>query len=100
MIAKHGGDFSNISLSTAGIVFLGTPDDGSDSAAYGTFLAQLMRHDKTLIEPLKRNSSALDEMAQDFETGYRDADIVCFYENKETAYRPWQTQVCQPNLYT
>ena len=99
MIAKHGGDFSDIPLSTAGIVFLGTPHYGSDAAVYGMWLAQAVRHDTKLLESLKKNSSALDEIAQDFETSYRDANIVCFYENKETAYGPWQTQVCQSNLY-
>ena len=100
MIANHGDDFNNIRLSTAGIVFLGTPHHGSDAAAYGVWLAQAVRHDKTILKALKKHSSALDEIAQDFETSYRDADVVCFYENKETAYGPWKTQVCQYNLYT
>lgn len=95
MIADHGGDFNIIKLSTAGIIFLGTPHCGSSAAVYGLWLAQAVRHDTTLLESLKRNSSALDEIAHDFETSYRNADIVCFYENKETSYGPWQTQVCQ-----
>lgn len=79
----------------AGIIFLGTPHHGSDVALYGLWLAQALGHDKTLLESLKGNSLALYEIAQDFETGYRNADIVCFYENKEASYGPWRTKVCQ-----
>lgn len=95
MIADHGDVFSTIRKSTAGIIFLGTPHCGSSAAVYGLWLAQAVRHDTTLLESLKRNSSALDEIAQDFETSYRNADIVCFYETKESSYGLWQTQVCQ-----
>ena len=94
MLANHGDDFSNIRLSTAGIIFLGTPHHGSDAALYGVWLAQSVGHDKTLLESSKKKSHALYEIARDFETSYRDADIVCFYENKDASYGPWRTQVC------
>lgn len=35
-------------------------------------------HDKTLLESLKKESTTLYEIAQDFETSYHDADMVCF----------------------
>lgn len=94
MLANHRHEFSNIRLSTAGIVFLGTPHQGSDAASYGLWLAQVVGHDKTLLESLKKNSPALYEIAQDFEASYCDADIVCFYENIQASYGPVQTQVC------
>lgn len=93
MVANHGGDFTDIRLSTAGIIFLGAPHHGSDAAVYGLWLAQAIRHDKTLLESLKRNSPGLYEIERDFETGYRDADVVCFFENKEASYGPWRIQV-------
>jgi hypothetical protein len=65
----------------------------------GAWLAQAVGHDKTLLKSLKKNSSALYEIARDFETSYHDADMVCFYENKEASYGPWRTQVCQLQLY-
>lgn len=63
---------------------------------YGLWLAQAIRHDKTLLESLKRDSAPLYDVAQDFENSYRNADIVCFYENKEASYGPLRTQVSQP----
>lgn len=99
VLADHGGDFHNIRLSTAGIIFLGTPHHGSDAAVYGLWLTQAAGYDKTLMESLKRNSSALFEIARDFETSFGNGDIVCFYENQQASYGPWQTQVCQSSLY-
>lgn len=94
VLADHGDTFKDIRLSTAGIIFLGTPHQGSDAAIYGVRLAQAVRHDKTLLESLTRNSTALHGIARDFEASYSDTDIVCFYENKDKAYGPWKTQVC------
>lgn len=94
MLANHGDLFRNIRSSTAGIIFLGAPHQGSDAAVYGLWLSQALGHDKTLLESLKRNSSSLYEIAQDFESSYRGVDVVCFYENKEASYGPWRTQVC------
>ena len=58
------------------------------------WLAQAARHDKTLLESLKRNSPALFDIARDFEAGYGNADIVCFCEDKDAFYGPWQIQIC------
>lgn len=95
MLADHGHEFKNIRLSTAGIIFLGTPHQGTDAAVYGVWLAQAVRHDKTLLESLKRNSPALYDIARDFDASYSNADIVCFYEDRDTSYGPWRTQVCR-----
>ena len=94
VLADHGNTFRNIRLSTAGIIFLGTPHHGSEAAVYGVWLAQAMGHDKTLLESLRRNSPALHEIARDFEASYSNTDIVCFFEDKDASYGPWQTQVC------
>ena len=80
-------------MSTTGIIFLGTPHQGSDVAVYGAWLAQAVGHDKTLLESLKTNSPTLHDIARDFETSYVNVDIVCFYEDKKGSYGPWQTQV-------
>ncbi len=87
-MADHGDDFRDIRLSTAGIIFLGTPHQGSDAAVYGVWLAQAVGHDKTLLKSLKRNNSALDEIARDFDASHSTADIVCFYEDKDMPYGP------------
>ena len=94
VLADHGNTFRDIRLSTAGIIFLGTPHQGSEAAVYGVWLAQVMGHDKTLLESLRTNSPALLEIARDFEASYSNVDIVCFYEDKDASYGPWRTQVC------
>ena len=94
VLADHGNTFRDIRLSTAGIIFLGTPHQGSEAAVYGVWLAQVMGHDKALLESLRRNTPALYDIARDFEASYSNADIVCFYEDKDASYGPWRTRVC------
>lgn len=94
MLADHGDTYRDIRLSTAGIIFLGTPHEGSDAAIYGVRLAQAVGHDTALLESLTKNSTALYGIARDFEASYSDTDIVCFYETKDKAYGPLKTQVC------
>ena len=93
VLAVHGNTFRDICLSTAGIIFLGTPHQGSDATVYGVWLAQAAGHDKTLLESLRKNSSALHDIARDFEASYSTSDIVCFYEDKDASYGPWRTRV-------
>ena len=88
MIADHSNNFRDIRLSTAGIIFLGTPHQESEVAVYGVWLAQAIRHDKTLFKSLKRKSPTLHAIARDFEASYSNADIVCFYEDKDALYGP------------
>lgn len=94
MLASHGNDFSNIRLSTAGIVFLGTPFQGSNVAVYGPWLAQAVGHDKKLLESFRRNSPALYDIEREFETCYRDADTV-YFERIEGSNVPLHIQVRQ-----
>ena len=93
VLADHGNTFRDIRLSTAGIIFLGTPHQGSEAAVYSVWFAQAVGHDKTLLESLRRNSPALHDIARDFEASYSNADIVCFYEDKDASYGPWRTRV-------
>ena len=81
-MASHGERFRDLRLSLAGIIFLGTPHQGSDAAGYGKWLARVNGCDTTLLDSLTRNSQILDEVGQDFETGYSNIDIICFYEEK------------------
>lgn len=70
-----------------GVIFLGTPHQGVPAAEYGEWLARATDHDTTLANTLKRNSPILDGLARDFEQSYGEADIVCFYENKDGRFR-------------
>ena len=90
-MANHRDNLKGIKIATAGILFLGTPHQGSSAAEYGIWLARAMGNDTTLLETLKKNSSTLLEVAQDFEASYSNVDIVCFYEKKDG---PLGTQVC------
>lgn len=94
VLADHGDTFRHFRLSMAGIIFLGTPHQGSDAAVYGVWLAQVAGRDKTLLESLRRNSPALYDIARDFEASHSNADIVCFYEDKDASYGPLRIQVC------
>ena len=70
-------------MAIAGILFLGTPHQGSSAAEYGMWLARALGNDTTLLGILKKNSPTLLEVAQDFEASYSNLDIVCFYEQKD-----------------
>lgn len=93
VMAVHGNDYRDVRLSTAGIIFLGTPHQGSEAAEYGERVAHLVRHHSMLLETLKRNNDSLYGIAQDFEKSYGDTDIVCFYEDKATSYGPLRNLV-------
>ena len=83
-MANHSEIFRNLKLSVAGIIFLGTPHQGSDAAEYGKWLARASGRDTTLLESLTRNSQVLHEIGRDFETSYSNADLVCFYEENHS----------------
>ena len=76
-------------------MFLETPYDENNVALYEIWLVQMINHNKTLLEFLKKNNNVLYEIARNFEINYNDANIVCFYKNKKTLYEPWQTQICR-----
>ena len=70
-------------MAIAGILFLGTPHQGSSAAEYGIWLARALGKDTTLLETLRKNSPTLLEVAQDFDASYSYVDIVCFYEQRD-----------------
>ncbi len=70
-------------MAIAGVLFLGTPHQGSSAAEYGMWLARALGKDTTLLQTLKKNSPTLLEIAQDFDASYSNVDIVCFYEERD-----------------
>jgi hypothetical protein len=98
VLANHRKDFNDLRSSVAGIIFLGTPFQGSDAATYGKWLAHLAGHDTTLLRSLLKDSQNLRDLSSDFWDSYSDRHMVCFYENKDAEYGPWKTQV-RSNIY-
>ena len=60
----------------------------------------MVGRDTTLLESLKRNDSALFNIARDFEKGYSNADTVCFYEKEGASYGPLETKVRSLTLHS
>ncbi|KAF2632596.1 hypothetical protein BU25DRAFT_487060 [Macroventuria anomochaeta] len=98
-IAVHGPRYTDFRLSVAGIVFLGTPFQGSGEAAYAQWLAELVRlqeaegHRYTLLKTLQKDSPGLHALSIDFWRSYSEYDMTCFYENKEADYGLVSTQI-------
>jgi hypothetical protein len=99
-IAVHGPRYTDLRLSVSGIVFLGTPFQGSKEATYAQWLAKLIRlqeadgHKYTLLKTLQKESQELHNLSVDFWRSYGEYDMTCFYENREAEYGPISQQVC------
>ncbi|KAJ2900154.1 hypothetical protein MKZ38_002568 [Zalerion maritima] len=83
--------FGSIRISTRGIIFLGTPHNGSSSAKYGEALASIARavgsgSDTTLVHSLREQSPELLKLARNFADIYDAFDIFCFYELEPMAF--------------
>ena len=73
-----------------GILFFGTPHQGSKEADLGTIAANTLKVlpflpvNKKLIKSIKRDKGGLSEISEDFVNSLRDGHlfVVCFYETK------------------
>jgi hypothetical protein len=98
--AVHGPDYADLRLSVSGIIFLGTPFQGSKEAKYAQWLAKLIRlqaaegHKYTLLNTLQKDSRELHSLSVDFWRSYGEYDMTCFYENRGADYGPINPQVC------
>ena len=83
--------FHDISESTSGIVFMGTPHTGSAIAHFAEaptwILGRVVQTNKRLLELLKTNSELLGRIHEDFCLAIRDSsksgqpiELVCFWE--------------------
>jgi hypothetical protein len=86
VLANHGDKYKDIKLSTAGILFLGTPHSGSDSVTKGKWIATIAGNDTTLLESLKSGSTELFHIAHDFASASKDLITVCYYEKRKSTY--------------
>ncbi|KAK1760821.1 hypothetical protein QBC47DRAFT_368295 [Echria macrotheca] len=90
---QYRNPYRNVLLSTAGIVFLGTPFRGSDAsqqAEWQTIVAGVMgdRPSKQLVQALKESDPQLRKLTQTFAELAGDDSLrlpaVCFYEKRKT----------------
>lgn len=73
-------DYKEIKTSTAGVVVLGTPHEGSSVAVYAKFLALLRGNDPSLLKQLEPKEDELYHITQDFAAEYKELGVICFYE--------------------
>lgn len=93
MFAASSRHFRDLGLSVAGILFLGAPLQGSSTARWGSWLAQALQYDPSLLELLQKDSQPLFDIARDFSDCHIDWDSVCFYETQDANYGPFIIQV-------
>ena len=84
--ANNRPEFEDIKISTAGIVFLGTPHEGSTIAEYAKYLAVVKGNDPHLLKQLEPKEEQLYDLSHDFAAGYKHLSIICFYEKLDKAY--------------
>ncbi|RDL37405.1 uncharacterized protein BP5553_04838 [Venustampulla echinocandica] len=84
--AASSRHFHDLGLSVAGIIFLGAPLQGSNAAIWGTWLAQALRYDSTMLQLLQKDSQPLFDVARDFSDCHINWDSVCFYETQHARY--------------
>lgn len=101
--ANTNARFQDIKNSTTGVLFLGCPHRGSDSASLGQIVARIARatlfaKPKTqLLESLEKDSEQLYDISEEFSHMHSLFKIVSCYEQKETTitrFLPISTMVC------
>ena len=93
--------YHGIKNATIGILFLGTPHQGSSMADYGRVLTNVAswannRPRARLLRALENNSDALTQLTSDFKNQLSMYQIASFFELKPT--RPLSKPVSPPHL--
>ncbi|KAJ5938432.1 hypothetical protein N7466_001566 [Penicillium verhagenii] len=84
-----------VQKSVYGILFLGTPHNGSSLAGMGKLVANIlsacssMRPPRTLLGLLQKDSEVLMEITQDFIKRRRQVHLISFYELEFTSIGPF-----------
>jgi len=85
-LASINSKFEDVKRSIAGVIFLGTPHDGTDLAGFATFIATVKQNDPSLVKSLMPEARELFEASRDFASGYSDLPVMCFFESAPTDY--------------
>ena len=99
VIANHGTVYKEVKSATTGILFLGTPHQGSNLADFAASLLEPLQRltpvvDAELLKNLRTDAPQLFEISRDFWAEYADLDIVCFYEKEKRKGLISDTLVC------
>jgi hypothetical protein len=85
--------FLYLTISTIGVIFLGTPHRGSPSSKWGEILVRCGRSlglgsDDRILKDLHESSEALTDLLYPFTIWLfrMSVDVFCFYEQHETDY--------------
>ncbi|KAE9372043.1 hypothetical protein N431DRAFT_482911 [Stipitochalara longipes BDJ] len=89
VIAEQEMPYKKIYNSTLGIIFFGTPHQGSSLANYATAITRTLlvlanKPNAELLESLRKGSPALKKLGDDWKTHHerRPYDVVSFYETR------------------
>ena len=86
-------NYKDIKTSTAGVIALGTPHEGTPIAGYAKFLAMVKGNDPGLVKQLEPNETELFNLSHDFAAEYKHLNITCFYEKLDNTYIGGQLKV-------
>ena len=86
VLASNRSDCEDIRSSTTGVVFLGTPHEGTTIAQWASFLAIIKGNDSKLLEQLQPKTEMLYDLSHDFASGYQHLKPVSFYEKLGHTY--------------
>ena len=86
VLASNRSECEDIRSSTTGVVFLGTPHEGTTIAQWASFLAMIKGNDSKLLEQLQPKEEMLYELSHDFASGYNHLSTMCFYEKLSNTY--------------
>lgn len=88
-VNKRFEDYGELYPSTIGVIFFGTPHDGSDGERFGQIVAKIAKAvrkqpNSQLLATLASDSHILEQQRDDFMTVTKTMPVVCFAEEK-----PW-----------
>ncbi|KAG7293860.1 hypothetical protein NEMBOFW57_003920 [Staphylotrichum longicolle] len=104
----HQEDLRSIFVSTYGIIFLGTPHNGSNAAAWGGvvqrfadafFPKKLFDTESVLLKSLKRDSETLLQISNQFLEIYQNFKIHMAHENQKTDVKGSNPQLVGVTYY-
>ena len=86
VLASNRSDYEDIRSSTTGVVFLGTPHEGTTIAQWASFIAMVKGNDSKLLEQLQPKAEMLYDLSHDFASGYQHLKPVSFYGKLGNTY--------------